>query len=291
MANRPMPLKGKLSALVIVLILAFSVMAPLVYPVNPHEINLDCLRQPPGIFTGHFFSAHPLGTDEEGRDILARLLEGAKISISVSFLAALFAMTVGVAVGLVAGYSGGKTDTALMALCDLILAFPSLLLAIGVSVVLPPGTLTVMLAMASVGWASFARLIRGHVLAIKGSQYVDAARAVGASGPRILWAHILPQCMPLAFTLMAVKLGGYIITEASLSFLGLGAQPPVATWGSMISQGMAYIYSAPWIAVLPGLAIAVAAFCFNMLGEALGDSRTATNSGAQAAPQSGSGKN
>ena len=276
------PLKGKLSALVIVLVLAFSVLAPLVYPVDPHGVNLDSIREPPGIFTGHLFSGHPLGTDQEGRDILSRLLEGGKISISVSFLAALFAMTVGVSVGLVAGYRGGRTDTALMALCDLILAFPSLLLAIGVSVVLPPGTFTVMLAMASVGWASFARLIRGHVLVIKGSQFVDAARAVGASGPRILWAHILPQCMPLALTLMTVKLGGYIITEASLSFLGLGAQPPVATWGSMISQGMAYIYSAPWIAVLPGLAIALVAFCFNMLGEALGDSGAATNYWAEA---------
>ncbi|MDA8085802.1 MAG: ABC transporter permease, partial [Nitrospiraceae bacterium] len=155
---------------------------------------------------------------------------------------------------------------------DLILAFPSLLLAIGVSVVLPPGTLTVMLAIASVGWASFARLVRGHVLSIREAQFVDAARAIGASGPRIIWSHILPQCVPLALTLMAVNLGGYIITEASLSFLGLGAQPPAATWGAMISQGLDYIYSAPWIAVLPGLAIALTAFCFNLLGEALADS-------------------
>ncbi|MDA8388170.1 MAG: ABC transporter permease [Nitrospiraceae bacterium] len=279
-----MPLKGKLSALVIALMLVFSVLAPVVYPVNPHAVDLNGLRRPPGVFTGHLLAAHPLGTDQEGRDILARLLEGAKISISVSFLAALFAMTVGVAVGLVSGYCGGKTDTALMGLCDLVLAFPSLLLAIGVSVVLPPGTLTVMLAMASVGWASFARLIRGHVLSVKGSQFVDAARAVGASGFRILRAHILPQCVPLAVTFMAVQLGGYIITEASLSFLGLGAQPPVATWGSMISQGMAYIYCAPWIAVLPGTAIALAAFCFNMLGEALNDSMIMRSSGAVPAP-------
>ena len=270
--TRFLPLKGKLSALVIGALLAFSVLAPVVYPVNPHKVDLDRLREPPAIFTGHFASGHPLGTDQEGRDILARLLEGAKISISVSFLAAFLAMAVGVAVGLVSGYAGGRTDAALMALCDLILAFPSLLLAIGVSVVLPPGILTVMLAMASVGWASFARLIRGHVLAVKGSQFVDAARAVGASAPRILRAHILPQCVPLALTFMAVQLGGYIITEASLSFLGLGAQPPVATWGSMISQGMDYIYCAPWIAVMPGLFIALAAFCFNMLGDALNDS-------------------
>ena len=264
-------MKGKIPALVIVLILAFSVLAPVLYRVSPHRVDLNSLREPPAIFMGHFFAGHPLGTDQEGRDMLSRLLEGAKVSISVSFLAAFSAMVIGVAVGLVSGYRGGKTDTALMAVCDLILAFPSLLLAIGVSVVLPPGTFTVMLAMASVGWASFARLVRGHVLAIRGTTFVDAARAVGASEFRVLRAHILPQCMPLALTFMTVKLGGYIITEASLSFLGLGAQPPAATWGSMISQGMAYIYSAPWIAVLPGLAIALTAFCFNMLGDALND--------------------
>ncbi len=261
------PLKGKIAALVLICIMALSVFAPLVYPYSPVSVDLNSLSQPPSFLSGHIF-----GTDQEGRDILARLLAGGKVSISVSFLAAFFAMTVGLAVGLAAGYFGGKVDAALMAVVDLILAFPSLLLAIGVSVVLPPGTLTVMLAIASVGWASFARLVRGHVLSIREAQFVDAARAIGASGPRIIWAHILPQCVPLVLTLMAVKLGGYIITEASLSFLGLGAQPPAATWGAMISQGIDYIYAAPWIAVLPGLAIAVTAFCFNMLGEALADS-------------------
>ncbi len=260
-------MKGRLSALALILVILLSVFAPLVYPYSPAGVDLNSLKEPPSLLSGHL-----LGTDQEGRDILARLLAGGKVSISVSFLAAFFAMTVGLFVGLAAGYFGGKVDAALMAAVDLILAFPSLLLAIGVSVVLPPGTLTVMLAIASVGWASFARLVRGHVLSIREAQFVDAARAIGASGPRIIWSHILPQCVPLALTLMAVNLGGYIITEASLSFLGLGAQPPEATWGAMISQGIPYIYSAPWIAVLPGLAIAMAAFCFNMLGEALADS-------------------
>ena len=262
-----MALKGKVSGIVLILIMALSVLAPLFYPHSPSRVDLNSLKEAPSFLTGHI-----LGTDQEGRDILARLLAGGKVSIGVSFLAAFFAMTVGLSVGLVSGYFGGKVDVALMAAVDLILAFPSLLLAIGVSVVLPPGTLTVMLAIASVGWASFARLVRGHVLSVREAQFVDAARAIGASGPRILWAHILPQCISLALTLMAVKLGGYIITEASLSFLGLGAQPPNATWGAMISQGIAYIYAAPWIAVLPGLAIALTAFCFNVLGEALADS-------------------
>ncbi len=259
-----MGIKGKLSAGIIVFILLASVLAPVIYPYNPHAIDLDSLRVPPG-------AAHPFGTDQEGRDILARLLEGGKVSISVSFIAALIAMSVGLLLGLISGYYAGKLDTAIMAFVDLILAFPSLLLAIGVSVILPPGIYTVMIAIASVGWASFARLTRGFVLPLREAQFVEAARAIGCSNARIVWAHILPQCIPLALTLMTLKLGGYIITEASLSFLGLGAQPPAATWGSMISASMSYIASAPWMAIFPGLAIAITALCFNMLGDALSE--------------------
>lgn len=261
-----MPLKGRLSAWLIIGVLLASVFSPLFYPYDPHDINLEEIKMAPG-------AAHPFGTDQKGRDVLSRVLEGAKISISVALLAALVAMAIGVSLGLISGYYGGKVDTSLMALVDLILAFPSLLLAIGVSVVLPPGIYTVMLAIASVGWASFARLTRGYVLSLKEAQFVEAARAIGCSSARVIWAHIFPQCIPLALTLMALKLGGYIITEASLSFLGLGAQPPTATWGAMISSGRAYIGSAPWIAVFPGLAIALAAFGFNMLADALGSSR------------------
>jgi peptide/nickel transport system permease protein len=254
--------KGKLSAGLIILVLAVSLLAPLFYPYDPDAVDLDSLKLPPG-------AKHPLGTDQKGRDILARLFEGGKISISVSFMAAVVAMGIGLLVGLVSGYYGGKVDTALMAAVDLILAFPSLLLAIGISVVLPPGIYTVMIAIAAVGWASFARLTRGYVLGLREAQFVEAARAVGCSNSRVVWAHIFPQCVPLALTLMTLKLGGFIITEASLGFLGLGAQPPTATWGSMISTSRAYIGTAPWMALFPGLAIAVTALCFNLLGDAL----------------------
>jgi ABC-type dipeptide/oligopeptide/nickel transport system permease subunit len=255
---------GKISALFLVSLLLLSISSPLFYHEDPHGIDLDSLREPPGLHNNHL-----LGTDQEGRDILARIFEGGKTSIAVAFSAAFVAMALGLAVGLVSGYYGGKLDSAIMAFVDLILAFPSLLLAIGISVVLPPGVYTVMLAIAAVGWASFARLTRGYVLGLRESQYVEAAKAIGCSGRRILLAHILPQCMPLALTLMTLKLGGYIITEASLSFLGLGAQPPAATWGSMISQGRAYIGSAPWIALVPGVFIALTALSFNVLGDAL----------------------
>ncbi len=257
-----MGVKAKVSAAILVFIVAASLLAPLFYHYSPHRIDLDHIKTSPGF-------SHLFGTDQEGRDVLARVLEGAKISIGVSLLAAISAMVIGLAVGVVSGYAGGKVDTALMAFVDLILAFPSLLLAIGISVVLPPGMFTVMIAIAAVGWASFARLTRGYVLGIRDAQYVEAARAIGCGRYRVLFAHILPQCMPLALTMLTLKIGGFIITEASLSFLGLGAQPPVATWGGMISSGRAYLETAPWISVFPGIAIALTTFCFNALGDAL----------------------
>jgi ABC-type dipeptide/oligopeptide/nickel transport system permease subunit len=150
-----------------------------------------------------------------------------------------------------------------------VLSFPSLLLAIGISIILPQGIYTVMIAIAAVGWAAFARLIRGHVLALREEPYVEAARALGCSPARVIFVHLLPQCLPLSLVMMGLKIGGFIITEASLSFLGLGAQPPTASWGSMVSAGRSYIVAAPWIVLFPGLAIAVTALSFNILGDAL----------------------
>jgi peptide/nickel transport system permease protein len=214
-------------------------------------------------------AAHPFGTDQKGRDVLTRVLYGGRISIGVAMVAAFVSMSIGLMLGLVSGYFGGRLDTAAMALVDLVLSFPSLLLAIGISIILPPGIYTVMIAIAAVGWASFARLIRGHVLSLREEPFVDAARALGCSPARILLVHLLPQCIPLSLVIMGLKIGGFILTEASLSFLGLGAQPPTASWGSMVSAGRSYIVVAPWMVLFPGLAIAVTALCFNMLGDAL----------------------
>jgi peptide/nickel transport system permease protein len=212
-----------------------------------------------------------LGTDSKGRDILSRVLHGGRISIGVAFVAAVLSMGIGLIVGLVSGYAGGKIDIAFMAFIDLILSFPAFLLAIGISVVLPPGIFTVMIAIAAVGWASFARLIRGYILTVKEAAFVESAKAVGCSRMRILFVHLMPQCIPLIFVMMGIKLGGYILTEASLSFLGLGAQPPTATWGAMVSANRAYISSAPWMVFFPGLMIAITSLCFNMMGDALRD--------------------
>ena len=158
-----------------------------------------------------------------------------------------------------------------MMVVDLVLAFPSLLLAIGISVILPPGIYTVMIAIASVGWASFARLIRGYVLSCREEPFIEAAQAVGCGNIRILFVHLLPQCLPLILVMGGLKLAGYILTEASLSFLGLGAQPPTPSWGAMVSANRVFIISASWMVIFPGLAIAVTSLCFNILGDALRD--------------------
>lgn len=250
--------------IVLLVILLASVLAPVISPYDPEEVNLDELRQAPGY-------RHLLGTDSKGRDILSRVLYGGRISLSVALVAAFISMGIGLLTGLVSGYAGGKTDTVLMLVVDFILAFPSLLLAIGISVILPPGIYTVMIAIASVGWASFARLVRGHILSNREAPFVEAAKAIGCSNGRILFVHLLPQCIPLVIVMTGLKMGGYILTEASLSFLGLGAQPPVPSWGSMVSANRVFIMAAPWMVIFPGLAIAVTALCCNMLGDLLRD--------------------
>ncbi len=255
---------GKISIMLLIFISLLCFTAPFICPYDPDAIKLDSIKEPPGLH-------HLLGTDNKGRDILSRVLHGGRISITVALVAAFLSMGIGLIVGLFSGYIGGKIDTVLMAFIDLILSFPAFLLAIGISVVLPPGIYTVMIAIAAVGWASFARLIRGYVLTLKGATFIESAKAVGCNQMRILFVHLMPQCIPLILVMMGIKLGGYILTEASLSFLGLGAQPPAATWGSMVSANRAYISSAPWMVFFPGLMIAITSLCFNMLGDALRD--------------------
>ncbi|MBA3071084.1 MAG: ABC transporter permease [Thermodesulfovibrionales bacterium] len=259
-----MHLTGKIAGSALIIILILAVFSSVLSPYDPEKIDLDTIKEPPGI-------KHPFGTDNKGRDILSRVLYGGRISVSIAVIAAFISMFIGLVMGLCSGYLGGKADTAIMAVVDLILAFPSLLLAIGVSIIFPAGVYTVMIAIAFVGWASFARLIRGHVLTLKDAAYIEAAEAIGCSRFRILFVHLMPQCLPIGLVMAGIKLGGYVLTEASLSFLGLGAQPPMPTWGSMVSMNRAYIVSEPWMVLFPGMAIAVTALCFNVLGDALRD--------------------
>ncbi len=257
-----MDLTGKISLSIILTIIVVSLFAPFILKYDPNRIDLDSLREPPN-------KEHLFGTDNKGRDLFARVVYGGRISISVAVMAATVSALIGFSVGLIAGYFGGKVDTAMMALVDFVLSFPSLLLAIAISIILPPGIYTVMIAISAVGWTSFARLIRGHVLTIKDMPFIYAAKSMGCSDLRILILHIAPICIPLSLVMMGIKLGGFILTEATLSFLGLGAQPPTPTWGYMISTNRAYILTAPWMVLFPGILISVTAFCFNILGESM----------------------
>jgi ABC-type dipeptide/oligopeptide/nickel transport system permease subunit len=199
------------------------------------------------------------------------MVYGARISLSVGIVSAFVSLLIGTFFGLVAGYFGGRTDAVLLQLFDVFLAFPSLLLAIGISAVMPPGLASAMLAITLVGWAGFARLVRGITLSLKEQTYVEASRALGAAPARILYRHILPNAIPLLLVAGSLRVGGFILLEAALSFLGLGVQPPTPTWGSMISLNRSYINSAPWMVIFPGLAISITVISFNLLGDFLRD--------------------
>lgn len=259
---------GNLPALLAFTVLSVLVLTALIGPFlvsyDPLAVDLDSSRQPPG-------RTHLLGTDNIGRDILSRVVHGARISLSVGIAASLFSLCIGTAFGLVAGYFGGRTDLVLSQVFDIFLAFPSLILAIGISAIMPPGLFSAMLAITLVSWAGFARLVRGMTLSLKEQTYVEASRAIGATTGRVLFRHILPNALPLLLVAGSLRVGGFILLEAALSFLGLGVQPPTPTWGSMISLNRMYINSAPWMVIFPGLAISITVVSFNILGDFLRD--------------------
>ncbi len=253
-----------IAAILIALLVFTAAIGPALVPYDPLALDLDHLKQPPG--KDHFF-----GTDSKGRDIFSRIVCGTRTSLVVGVVAAVLSLVIGIFFGLVAGYTGGRTDMVLVQVFDIFLSFPSLLLAIGITAVMRPGLVSVLLAITLVGWAGFARLVRGITLTLKEQTYVEASRAIGASPVRILYRHILPNSLPLLLVAGSLRLGGFILLEAALSFLGLGVQPPTPTWGSMISLNRAYINSAPWMVLFPGLAISITVISFNILGDFLRD--------------------
>lgn len=261
-------------SIVIMVIFVGSLLSPYLTPYDPLQIDLDSISQPPS--TKHIF-----GTDNKGRDILSRVLYGARISIVIGIAVTAISVIIGLIFGVISGYSGGKIEAMMVALIDLSLSFPALLLAIGISVVMPPGAAAIVIALVAVGWASFARLVRGMVISLKEAQYIEAARASGASTMRILIHHILPQCIPLVIVTGSLRIGGFILAESALSFLGIGIQPPIPTWGSMVSLNRIYIYSAPWMVIFPGLAITITVVVFNLFGDKLRDLMDPTPTSAQ----------
>jgi peptide/nickel transport system permease protein len=243
---------------------AAAAAAPWVAPRDPVAQDLYAVAAPPS-------RAHPLGTDELGRDVLSRVIHGGRVSLTVGLAAVGLALAAGTLVGLLAGYHGGAVDAWLMRGVDLLLALPSILLAIVVVAVLGPSLPNAMLAVSLVVVPQYARLVRASVLAIKQEDYVAAARALGASDSRILARTILPNAVPPLIVQTTLGLAGAILDAAGLSFLGLGAQPPTPEWGAMMSQGRELVFRAPWVVASPGVAILVTVLGLNLAGDALRD--------------------
>jgi peptide/nickel transport system permease protein len=213
--------------------------------------------------------AHPLGLDELGRDMLSRLLAGARISFAVGISVVGISTVVGVAVGAVAGYAGGWVDDLIGRVMDVLLAFPGMLLAIALVAMLGPSLIHVVLALTVIGWVSYARLVRGQVLAARELDYVQAARAVGARPLWIMVRHLVPATWPSVVVQGTLGMAGAMLAEASLSFLGLGVQPPTPSWGAMLDAGRSHLFDAPHVTVFPGLALAAVVIVFNLAGESL----------------------
>ena len=253
-----------ISAVVIVLFILGAVFAPVISPYKPTEMDLLSRLAPPS-------KAHIFGTDEGGRDILTRLLYGSRISLLVGVVPSLLSMALGAGLGVMAGYLGGRVDTLIMRLADIMLAFPSILLAMVIMYMLGGGLINVFLTLSLVNWASVARVVRAQTLQLKESEYVEAARAIGVARPVIILRHILPNCMPTLIVLFTLNIPSSILTESSLSFLGMGIQPPDASWGLMVNTGRQYLYNAPWLSFVPGAAIMLIVLAFNFLGDGLRD--------------------
>jgi peptide/nickel transport system permease protein len=253
-------------AIVVVVVIALlALLAPVLPLADPDATSLADRLLPP--LTG----GHLLGTDQLGRDLLSRIIWGARVSITVGIVAAAMAGAVGAMVGIVGGLFGGAVDHVLMRLMDVILAFPYVLLAIALVAALGPGLFNAMIAVAVVNVAFYARNIRGSVLTIRNQGFVDAARALGAPGHHILLRHILPNVVAPILVLISMNVGWMITETAGLSFLGLGAQPPQADWGSMLADGRAFITVAYHVATIPGLAILVLVLTFNIIGDGMRD--------------------
>ncbi len=252
------------SALVILLILLAAIFAPLVAPYDHLEQSLaDRLKDPS--------AAHWLGTDELGRDVLSRIIFGARISLTIGLVPTLISMAIGTVLGLCAGFYGGKTDFIIMRLADVMLAFPSLLLAMVVMYTMGGGLVNIFIALSLVNWAGTARIVRSQTLSLKEKEFVEAARSMGVGKWTIMFRHILPNCLPSLIVLFTLNIPAAILSEASLSFLGIGAQPPSPSWGLMAVRGKKYLFSEPWLSIAPSAAIMVVVLAFNFLGDGLRD--------------------
>jgi peptide/nickel transport system permease protein len=259
--------KNKMSLIggsIILIYILLAILAPVIAPYDPFEIKLLDKLKPPSM-------EHWMGTDDKGRDIFSRILYGSQLSLAVGFVSVFIGAFFGIILGIVSGYYGRWIDTLIMRFIDILLAFPGLLLALAVVSALGPSLLNVMIAVGIFSIPTFARIVRGSTLSVKKMEYIDAIKVLGASDIKIIFVHILPNILSPIIVQGTLRLATSILSVAGLSFLGMGAQPPTPEWGAMLSSGRDFLYSAPHIALFPGLAIAIIVLAFNIFGDGLRD--------------------
>ena len=249
--------------ILILLIVLLALFAPLVARYDPNQMDLLSMRQAPSL-------AHWFGTDDLGRDVFARVVYGSRTSLMIGFIPSVISLVLGTLLGLMAGYMGRHVDAVIMRAADVVLAFPSLLLAMVVMYTLGASILNMFIALSIINWAGTARVVRAQTLSLKEKEFVEAARSMGVSRWKIVLLHILPNCVPNLIVLFTLDIPGAIMWESSMSFLGVG-DPNAASWGLMVSQGKSYAYMCPWLILAPGLAILITVMAFNFLGDGLRD--------------------
>jgi|Deesub1362A_J573_1020465.scaffolds.fasta_scaffold01026_12 peptide/nickel transport system permease protein len=254
----------KVSVAMVLLLVTLGMFAPLISPYDPNELNLKSRLKYPCI-------EHPFGTDNFGRDVLSRVMYGARVSLFVAMSVVLLTSSVGIGLGIIAGYYGGIVDNAIMRLVDALLAFPNIILAIVILGIFGTSYLNLVIALAAVWWVSYARMVRGVVLSLKESEFILAVKALGANNFEIMAKHILPNAMSPVLPLMTLDLGSAILAISGLGFLGLGLQPPTPEWGVMLRDALPFMETHPYLMVFPGFMIMVSVLAFNMLGDSLRD--------------------
>jgi peptide/nickel transport system permease protein len=253
-----------IGAIIILVLVLVAILAPFISPNDPIKQDLPNRLLSPN-------TEYLLGTDNLGRCILSRLIHGARISLQIGVLVVTITSIIGIILGLTAGYYGGLIDEFIMRIVDILLAFPGIILALVIAGILGPSLYNVMLALALIGWTSYTRVVRGSVFSVKEKEFVEAARALGAGRTRVMFRHILPNVMAPVIVMATLGIAHMILAAAALSFLGLGAQPPIPEWGAMLNDGRAFIRTAPHLTVFPGLAIMTTVLAFNFLGDGLRD--------------------
>ncbi len=254
-----------IGAVILVGFIVCAVFAPYVVPHSPLEMDFSSMHSPPGT------PGHLLGTDNLGRDVLSRLIYGSRISLSVGLVVVSIAAAIGTTMGLLSGYFGKATDVIIMRLVEIFVAFPFLILVVAAIALLGPSLYNVMLVLGLVSWPIYARLVRSEVLAIRELPYIEAARAIGATNTRIMFRHILPNCLSSVLVTAAMSMAGAILSTAALGFLGLGVQPPTPEWGMMLNESKQFLRAYPWEIFYPGVAIMLVVLALNFLGDGLRD--------------------